>query len=220
MNTKSLSLIVLGSLLALSPTTVLAKDGNGHKGPFENFNFSRFFHVGDSDDKSVGGRHEQNFFGSISDMTSDSVTVNGQVIMLNCAGITTHINDTLTVGSSVHVNATLVGSTYCAKEINLSENDEAGESGPTGATGPTGVTGATGTTGPTGVTGATGATGPTGSTGVTGATGPTGETGATGATGPTGGTGSTGPTGETGATGATGATGTEGPTGSTGATGV
>ena len=213
MNTKFFALFVLGSALVLSPTAALAKGRDGHDNPFSNVNFSRFFHRGDRDDKTVGGKHEQNFFGPITAMTSNSITVNSQVIMLDCAGINTETHGSLTVGQSVHVNARVVGDTLCAKEINLSENDEEDESGPTGATG------ATGTTGTTGTTGATGISGPTGATGATGA-GPTGGTGATGESGPTGATGATGEAGPTGATGATGATGEIGPTGATGATGA
>lgn len=194
MNKKSVSIFVLGFLLAFAPTTVLAK------GPPS---FSRFFQFGDKDDKTVGGKHEQNFFGPITAMDANSITVNGQVILLTCTGIKTETHGTLTVGQSVHINARVVGSTLCAKEINLQENDESDETGPSGATGISGATGASGPTGSTGTTGATGITGPTGATGTTGTSGATGETGPTGATGPTGTTGATGSSGATGATGAT-----------------
>ncbi len=214
MNKQTLSLVALGSLLVLTPTAALAKGNDNHGGPFGNLNIQRFFHLGDGDDKQVGGRHEQNVFGPITALATDSLTVNGQVIMLNCAGISTNVHGALAVGQNVHVNATVVGDTLCAKEINLTESDHDEHEGPTGVTGATGPTGATGVTGSTGATGMTGATGPTGGTGSTGETGPTGATGATGGTGPTGVTGETGPTGSTGATGEV------GPTGSTGATGV
>lgn len=209
MNKKSLVFFVLGLLLAFGPTAVFAKDrGNGH---FGDFNLSRFFHFGgsdDKDDKTVGGKHEQNFFGPISAVSSDSVTVNGQIIMLNCAGIKTETHGIFTVGQSVHVNARVAGDTFCAKEINLREkddekDDEEDETGPSGATGTSGASGSTGVSGPTGATGTTGATGITGPTGSTGSTGTTGSSGATGETGPTGSTGATGTTGATGATEAT-----------------
>lgn len=196
MNKRTLSLVALGSLLVLTPTAVLAKDNQGHAGPFSRLNIQRFFHLGDTDDKRVGGKHEQNFFGPITALTTDSFTVNGQVIILNCSGISTKIHGTLAVGQSVHVNAAVVGDAVCAKEVNLRDADGKDED-----EGPTGATGATGTTGTTGVTGSTGPTGATGATGPTGATGEIGPTGSTGATGSTGDTGEIGPTGSTGATG-------------------
>lgn len=155
MNIKSVLFFVLGFMLAVGPTAAFAKEGS----------------------KIVGGRHEQNFFGTISATTSDSVTVNGQVIMLDCDDIQTQTHGTLTVGEQTHVNARIIGDTYCAKEINVreneeenDENDEADEIDETGSSGATGATGSTGTTGTTGATGATGATGPTGSTGAAGMT--------------------------------------------------
>jgi hypothetical protein len=212
MNTKTYLVAALGSLLVLTPSYVLAKDSNAHAGVSGELNLSRLQRLDDGDDKTVGGKHEQNFFGSISATTADSITVNGQVITLTCDGIGAKIHSHLTLGESVHVNTRVVGDTYCAKEINTSDSDkdDENESGPTGATGATGPTGSTGTTGPTGIsgfsgpTGSTGATGeaPTGSTGPTGTTGATGNIGPTGATGPTGSTGAMGPTGATGATGA------------------
>jgi hypothetical protein len=157
MNKKSLVFFVLGFLLAFGPTAVFAK-GFGHP-----------------DDKIVGGKHEQNFFGTISAISSDSLTVNGQVIMLTCDGSKTETHGVLVVGQSVHVNTRVVGDTFCAKEINLRENDEndqndENEKGTSGATGSTGPTGSTGVSGPTGATGSTGAIGSTGATGVTGET--------------------------------------------------
>lgn len=220
MNKKSLLFFIVGFVLAFSPTMVFAKDKNN--GPLGNFNLTRFFGSSRSDDKIVGGKHEQNFFGAISAVTGDSLTVNGQVIMLNCSGIKTETHGALAVGQSVHVNARVVGDTFCAKEINLREQEEneeqdEDEENETGASGATGTTGATGSTG---ISGPTGATGTTGATGATGISGPTGSTGVTGATGETGPTGATGPTGSTGATGATGPTGPSGATGSTGANGA
>lgn len=210
--------MALGSLLVLTPSVALAKDADHRGSSLGSLNIQRFFHGGDTDDKQVGGKHEQNFFGPITALATDALTVNGQVIMLNCPGISTKVHGTLAVGQTVHVNTVLVGDAVCAKEINLKhrgDNDDKDEDeGPTGSTGPTGVTGATGVSGPTGSTGATGATGTTGSSGSTGQTGPTGATGATGDIGPTGATGATGPTGSTGASGEV------GPTGATGATGI
>ncbi len=172
---------------------VFAKDrGNGH---FGNFNLTRFFEFEDSDDKIVGGKHEKNFFGTISAMDSDSITVNGEVILLDCAGIDTKTHGDLAIGDSVHVNTRVSGDTFCAKEINIrdidddeddDDDDEEGPSGATGSTGSTGASGPTGSTGTSGATGATGASGPTGSTGSTGSTGATGSTGSTGSTGATG----------------------------------
>lgn len=202
MNKKSLALFVLGSLLVVSPTVVFAKDND--KGHFGDFNLSQFFHFSspnDKDDKTVGGSHEQNFFGSITAVGDGSITVNGQVILLNCNGIKTESHGSFSVGQSVHVNARVVGDTLCAKEINLREDDELNESGPSGASGASGATGSSGPTGSTGTSGATGVTGPTGTTGATGVTGPTGSTGATGSSGATGASGATGSSGATGATG-------------------
>ncbi len=193
MNKKSFVFFVLGFLIAAGPTTVYAKD----RGPFTNFSLPRFFQSGKSDDKIVGGKHEQNFFGSISAASGNSITVNGQDIIVDCDDIDTKTHGLLAVGQSVHVNARVVGDTFCAKEINIRDDDnededETGPSGATGASGPTGTTGTTGTTGSTGITGPSGATGTTGSTGSTGSTGPSGATGTTGATGATGATGSAG----------------------------
>lgn len=158
MNKKSLLYFVVGSLLVFSPTVVLAKDKNNST--FENFSLVRFFQSERSDDKTVGGKHERNFFGSISAIDSDSLTVNGKEIMFDCAGIDTKTHGDLAIGESIHVNARVVGDTFCAKEINSQDNDE-DEEGPLRASGATGITGPTGASGATGSSGATGATGAT-----------------------------------------------------------
>lgn len=195
MNKMSVLFFVAGSVLAMTPATVLAKDNGTHEGWLTDIHLDKLFSFVSDEGRMVGGKHEINLFGTVSGKTSDTLTVNGQTIMLGCDGIKLESHGSITVGSKIHINARTQGDALCAKEINAADKDEQGEdgedefkeaSGPTGAsnaTGATGTSGPTASTGATGVTGSSGPTGPSGATGVSGATGSSGATGATGAEG-------------------------------------